>query len=91
VVYFIGAADGFVKIGFSTNLTTRVCDIQGANPMPLRVLAYLEGDRDLEKEYHKRFAEHRHFYEWFRLTPPIQVEIDRINARNIPKGAWNIG
>jgi hypothetical protein len=87
-VYFVGAAERFVKIGYTSNLTSRVCDLQGANPMPLRVLAYVGGDRALEREYHRRFASARHFYEWFNLTPEIEQEIARISA---PNGSWNIG
>jgi hypothetical protein len=91
LVYFIGAADGFVKIGFTKNLTSRLCDLQSANPVPLRVLAYSEGGRYLEREYHQLFADARHFYEWFRLTPEIQAEIDRLNACSVPTRERNIG
>lgn len=77
-VYFL-AAGQYVKIGYTNNLTSRVCDLQGANPEPLRVLAYVAGGRELEREYHLRFADDRHFLEWFRLTPRLQAEIDRLN------------
>jgi hypothetical protein len=79
-VYFIASAQGFVKIGFTTNLCSRLCDLQSANPVPLRVLARAPGGRELEKEYHRRFDGARHFYEWFRLTPEIEAEIDRLRA-----------
>jgi hypothetical protein len=78
LVYFIGAGE-FVKIGFTASLTVRVCDLQVANPHPLRILACIRGDRDLEYDYHQRFADCRHFGEWFRLTPELQAEIDRLN------------
>ncbi|NUS22700.1 MAG: GIY-YIG nuclease family protein [Streptomyces sp.] len=68
VVYFI-ANGGRVKIGYTTNLKSRL----GA--LALRsdsVLLTLQGGPELERALHARFAEHRNGNtEWFELSPEI--------------------
>lgn len=68
VVYFI-ANGGRIKIGYTTNLKSRV------SALSLRtdsVLLALSGGPDLERALHARFAEHRSGdTEWFELSPEI--------------------
>lgn len=68
VVYFI-ANGGRVKIGYTTNLKSRV------SALSLRmdsVLLALPGGPDLERALHARFAEHRNGdTEWFELSSEI--------------------
>lgn len=68
VVYFI-ANGGRVKIGYSTNLRSRL------SALSLRknnVLAALAGGTELEQVLHAHFAEHRQGNtEWFELAPEI--------------------
>lgn len=86
-LYFIGADDGPIKIGFSANPKVRLRSLQLASPFPLRLLAVVKDESHLEREYHKRFAAHRLHGEWFERCPEIQAEIDRINARlSTPEG-----
>lgn len=101
VVYFI-ANGGRVKIGYSTNLRSRL------SALSLRknnVLAALAGDTELEQVLHAHFAEHRQGNtEWFELAPEIvryisetsksprpavhkpQREVAEIRATEVPQG-----
>jgi hypothetical protein len=73
-VYFI-EAEGVdrVKIGVANCSHARLKTLEGACPVPLRLLGAVETDKfgTLEKELHKRFAEHRDRGEWFKAVPEI--------------------
>ena len=81
MVYFLGAAD-YVKIGFTTDLRLRVVNLQPGSPHRLELLAHVP-DATLadEREYPRRFHEHRAHGEWFCRAPEIDAEIDRLNHR----------
>ena len=68
VVYFV-ANGGRVKIGYTTNLKSRI------SALALRtdsVLLALPGGAELERALHTRFAEHRNGdTEWFEMSPEI--------------------
>lgn len=77
VVYFV-ERDGFLKIGFSCNLTNRLAAIsrgsavpEGMTVGPVRLLATTPGDRGNEGYFHAKFAEHRVAGEWFLLTDDL--------------------
>jgi hypothetical protein len=76
IVYFIGGVPGYVKIGFTIDMKTRLCRLQVGHPEPVKLLAWAEGGRELEQRYHMAFAEHRRESEWFALVPAIQRSID---------------
>jgi hypothetical protein len=65
IIYFIGPEAGMVKIGFTSDLPTRLKRLQMGSPVPLYVLAQVEGPATLEREYHARFAAARAHGEWF--------------------------
>lgn len=77
--YFIGAAHGPVKIGFSTNPDKRMEGFQLCSPYTLSVLATVPGGIIAEREYHKRFAGFRLHGEWFERCPEIEAEIARLS------------
>lgn len=78
VVYFIGAASGPVKIGFSGNVRNRLSKLQIGHPYRLRILAYIDGTKESEREYHHLFSDQRIRGEWYQRTPDIIAEIARI-------------
>jgi hypothetical protein len=78
VVYFIGGEDGPIKIGFTTELPSRLRSLQNSSPVPIRLLAAVHGDRALEAEYHRRFAAHRLHGEWFERASVIIDELVEI-------------
>lgn len=72
VVYFIQAGQhGPIKIGFTTRLEERLHDLQGGNPIQLRLLATIRGNASHEQLLHTQFQEHRVRGEWFRPTAQL--------------------
>ncbi len=72
-VYEIGAGDGLVKVGWSSNVERRLDALQTGSPVTLRVIAAECCGTDCaakarEKELHKLLAPHRLRGEWFRLN-----------------------
>src|SRR6185437_7936604 len=84
VVYFLGADNGLVKIGFASNWNERLGKLCCGSPVPLIALAIFRGGRSEEREYHLRFKKWRHHGEWFELTDELEEEIDRINYAQLP-------
>ncbi len=72
VVYIIYSA-GHIKFGVSSNVTKRKHGFKTASPMPVHVLATIEGSIDAEARLHTRFATARHVGEWFILTPEVRA------------------
>ena len=79
VVYFIGGPIK-VKIGYTSSLKMRVNELWKRVGCPLELYAIAYGGRDLEREYHNRFAAHRLHGEWFVHCPEIADEISRLNS-----------
>ena len=79
-IYFIGPECGPIKIGMASRLKFRLNDLRLMNPYPLLVHATVTGLPKLEREYHRRFAEHRLHGEWFAPHPDILAEIERIGG-----------
>jgi hypothetical protein len=76
-VYF-AACDGFVKIGIAKNVEKRLRELQIGCPHKLDLIGLVEGGREIEAAYHKRFRKLRASGEWFRLAPPLTDEITRL-------------
>jgi len=72
VVYYMRIGNR-VKIGWSTNLPSRLCDI---NPEELMVTE--PGNRILERVRHDQFAELRSHGEWFRLEDRLSAHIEEL-------------
>ncbi|MBA9003676.1 GIY-YIG nuclease family protein [Thermomonospora cellulosilytica] len=82
LVYFV-ERDGFVKIGYTTNLDKRIkaiskgsCLIEGMTVGPVRLLATIpDAGLDDEKQLHRRFAHLRVGGEWFRPDADLRAYI----------------
>lgn len=73
-VYFVQVEDGGpIKIGFATNVSTRLAGLQTASPYPLRLLKAISGSRHREREIHQKFSEDRlrPNAEWFQPSPAL--------------------
>ena len=80
-VYFI-SSDDKIKIGYTKNIKRRLKQLQTSNSSQLLLLGYIEGDKDVEKQLHKRFAQYRirKNGEWFNCSDEI---LDYINEYNL--------
>lgn len=80
-IYFL-ECEGFIKIGKTINLRTRMHDIQCANPFNIRLLGFHRCDwvllDGLEDRYHARFADLHHRGEWFRSEPRLLMALDAL-------------
>jgi hypothetical protein len=59
----------------------RLINLATANPYPLKVLATVEGGKNIERSFHDRFADSFHRGEWFRKTPELIAFIDQIAGK----------
>jgi hypothetical protein len=89
MVYFIGGADGPIKIGMSCNPEARCANMQVGAPGDMALLAVTPGNRRLEKAYHERFGFAHLRGEWFERHPLILAEIDRLNQTRTKEGREN--
>jgi hypothetical protein len=77
-IYFIAgpAEDDPVKIGFTGGrVADRARALQTGNPIPLLVLAEMEGSLRLERRLHEMFDGDRVGGEWFKRTPKLMAAI----------------
>lgn len=82
-VYFVQAKNnGLIKIGFTSNLKSRLSDLSSMSPVPLELLAFTEGDCNLERELHSTFANHRSHGEWFYPSDELIRFIGSIKGDN---------
>lgn len=56
------------KIGFSTDIGSRIASMQTGSPFPLELIHEFEGTLSNEKAVHKMLASYRLHGEWFELT-----------------------
>ena len=80
IVYFIQSGpQGPIKIGVASNMTKRLKTLQIGNPVPLTVMATVDGGYELERELHARFMRGCIAFEWFRRdTPGLMETIEHI-------------
>jgi hypothetical protein len=65
-VYFIQEQnDGPIKIGYSARPEKRLSDLQTGNPDQLHLRHVIPGDRQVERQLHRRFEPARIRLEWF--------------------------
>lgn len=79
-VYFIGSQSGPIKIGIATRPKNRLKELQTSHHERLEILAVCDGDMELERAYHARYAARRLTGEWFERCPEIEAEIERLKV-----------
>ncbi len=73
MIYFVqNKARNAVKIGFSENLEARLKVLQTVSLDPLELIGTIEGDRDAEKELHKKFKDFKIRGEWFLMDSELK-------------------
>lgn len=81
-VYFlrpIGAA-GPIKIGCSADPEGRLRTYMSWSPMPLEIVARIDGDQKLERRFHARFAAHHLHGEWFCNSEDLAAVIEAVSG-----------
>lgn len=89
-VYFIQGIDGGpIKIGESGDVMARLRDLQACSPVVLHAIGvidiaarYVESRRKTEQAWHSAFSRSRLHGEWFRPTPSLLDQIQKL-ARSI--------
>ncbi len=78
-VYFVSQGErGPIKIGFAKDVDKRVRALQTASPVPLKVLAVVEGDSAIEKRFHRLLEAHRLMGEWFERSAPVVDVVENV-------------
>jgi hypothetical protein len=91
-VYFVQAGhDGPIKIGWTIDIAQRLTDLQIASPFILRLLAVIDGDKDLERALHERLASHRLRGEWFENHADVRGVTDEYPATGTPSAHRDLG
>jgi hypothetical protein len=76
-VYFLAGA-GLIKIGVTTNPTSRIRSIRNSSPVALELLGLHEATLLFEMLMHQKFEHLRRHGEWFEDTPELRETIDAI-------------
>ena len=85
VVYFVGPRRGdLVKIGFASDLGSRLRHLQTGSPVELHVLAAKAGRVEGEYAYHQQFSPYRVRGEWFQRSHPVRAEMARLQELGPP-------
>lgn len=80
-IYIVGPSRGPVKIGWTSNLKSRLIRLQTASPVKLKLLAVMVGTRAEESALHRQFADARLSGEWFTRTREITDMIRKHRPR----------
>jgi hypothetical protein len=78
VVYFAELEGGPIKVGHTVDLDRRLAEIQLCSPGKVNLIGAVEGDRRTEAYFHRRFAEHRAFGEWYQRHCDVSEYINRV-------------
>jgi hypothetical protein len=99
-VYFIKPVDmdGPVKIGHSKSPPDRLRAVEFWSPLPLEIVALIDGGEEIERRFHALFLDDHSHREWFHPTPRLAQVIAEINAgtfdvRSLPssEGSYGVG
>ena len=70
-VYFVQNEAGYIKIGTTRHVKSRVNKIQCDNHMKIKLIGKMKGGFDLEIKLHRKFKQYRKRGEWFEGTPEL--------------------
>lgn len=86
VVYFVSVdqPDFPIKIGYASDMKSRLGGLQNSFPFDLVVLATTPGHRYAERDLHIAFHASRIRGEWFYRTPELMRHIKAINREQNP-------
>lgn len=76
-IYAVAGA-GKIKIGITKAPEKRLSSLQTGSPVPLEMLGYIVGNKNLEDAIHNYLSEHRSHGEWFDVKPKTTQVVDLI-------------
>ncbi|WP_163836928.1 GIY-YIG nuclease family protein [Spartinivicinus ruber] len=72
-IYFVQAGeDGLIKIGRTKDVQARMCSLNSASPVELKLLGVFKAKDYMEKILHEEFAKYRVKGEWFKPVEEIK-------------------
>lgn len=85
-IYFIEIQDESkaVKIGYATNVKSRLSGLQTSCPYEIKLIAAFVGKAETEAFLHQKFEDSRLKGEWFSRSPGIDRLIGQICDGNLP-------
>jgi len=81
VYYIQEEMDGNIKIGWSDDPIKRLTQHQTSNSRELRMLVYVKGSPDYEKEIHRKFQNSKTTGEWFKPDKRLLVHIEKERSK----------
>lgn len=89
-IYFV-YCEGFVKIGYTSWLITRLTELQTGSPHEQRLLhAAVCKTRKVEKKIHSDLVDSHHRGEWFHYCPIVESYIQAIKRLSASKQALTL-
>lgn len=85
MIYFVQAASGPIKIGYTKDWERRRIALQSGNPDKLTTLLVIPGEWSDEQALHRAFAAHRVRSEWFAACPEVLAYIESRRADHVPE------
>lgn len=76
-VYFI-RCEGYVKVGYSSNPSSRLRALAVMCPFPCHVIGKIPGGKKYEADIHVQLKDHHHRGEWFKWTEEVESIISRL-------------
>lgn len=70
-IYAIGAANGLVKVGFTTNLKARLSHLRANNAEELDPIGHIKAEKEQERRLHYILYPEHVRGEWFRRGPVV--------------------
>ena len=81
VYYIQEEMDGNIKIGWSEDPIKRLQQHQTSNSRELRMLVYVKGSPDYEREIHRKFQTSKTTGEWFKPDKRLLVHIEKERSK----------
>ena len=73
--------DGNIKIGWSDDPIKRLQQHQTSNSRELRMLVYVKGSQEYEREIHSKFQNSKTTGEWFKPDKRLLVHIEKERSK----------
>ena len=81
VYYIQEELDGNIKIGWSDDPIKRLSQHQTSNSRELRMLVYVKGSLEYEREIHRKFQNSKTTGEWFKPDKRLLVHIEKERSK----------